>query len=152
LEDVLGTTLKTKKLFTGPWGISLGNHWSYNKEDLALELMKTSQDYDALIRAWYLENYKVQRTTISHLHSSQCPCGCYIHGKIYPECSITYDKRNALNARAIHIGATVMNNPSIVPDSYHKFVHLFHPKELEKLPDSQDCYHQSELLCPEDMF
>jgi len=65
--DVLGTSLKTENLFTVPLGILFGNHQSFNEEDHAFKVIKTSRDYDALIPAWYLENHKARGTTTSHL-------------------------------------------------------------------------------------
>jgi len=95
--DVSGTTLKTENLFTIPLGVFFGNHRSYNEQDHAFEVMKTSQDYDALIPAWYLEKHKARGMTTSHLHFPHCPTECYNNGKLHPEYSITYDKRIALN-------------------------------------------------------
>jgi len=66
--DVSGTILKTENLFTVPLGVYFGNHRSYNEEDHACEVIKTSQDYDALIPAWYLEKHNARGTTTSHLH------------------------------------------------------------------------------------
>jgi len=142
--DVLEISLKTENLFTIPLGILFGNNWSYNEEDDAFEAIKTSGDYNALIPAWYLEKHKARGTTKSHLHFPHCQSECYNHGKIHPEYSISYDKRIALNDKAIHIGAIVMSNPSIaqkLPAHYHKFLHLFDAKESEKLPDSKGCDH-----------
>jgi len=130
--DVSGSQLKTEGLFTLLLGVSFGNHRSYDQDNHALDVIKTSADYDALIPAWYLEKHKARGTTTSHLHFPHCPQECYNHGKIHPEYSITYDKRIALNDAAIHIGAIVMSNPSIaqrLPAHYHKFLLLFDPKE-----------------------
>jgi hypothetical protein len=49
--DVSGNHLGTENLFTVPLGISFGNHRSYNEDDYAFEVVKTSGDYDALIPA-----------------------------------------------------------------------------------------------------
>jgi hypothetical protein len=57
----------------------------------------------------------------------------------------------ALTGKAIHIGAVVASNPSIaslLPAHYQKFLLLFDPKELEKLPDNKGCDHRIELLEP----
>jgi len=151
--DVSGSQWKTEGLFTVPLGVSFGNHRSYDEEDHAFEVIKTSGDYNALIPAWYLEKHKARGTTTSHLHFPHCPQKCYNDGKIHPEYSITYDRRIALNDAAIHIGAIVMSNPSIaqqLPVHYHKFLLLFNPKEAEKLPDKKGCDHQIELLRAED--
>jgi transposase InsO family protein len=140
-------------LFTIPLGVSFGNHRSYDIEDHAFEVIKTTGDYDALIPAWYLEKHKARGTTTSHLHFPECPQKCYNHGKIHPEYSISYDKKVALNDKAIHIGAIVMSNPSIaskLPTCCHKFLLLFDPKESEKLPDNKGCDHRIELLGPDD--
>jgi len=137
--DVSGSQLKTEGLFTVLLGSYFGNHRSYDEEHHAFEVIKTSGDYDGLIPARYLENHKARGTTTNHLHFPHCQQACYNHGKIHPEYSITYDKRVALNNRAIHIGAIVMSNPSIaqkLPVHYHKFLLLFDPKEAEKLPDN----------------
>jgi len=151
--DVSGNNLETEILFTVPLEVLFGNHRSYNEEDHAFEVVKTSQDYDTLIPAWYLEKHKAHGTTTSHLHFPHCQSECYNHGKIHLEYSITYDKRIALHDKAIHIGAIVMSNPSIakkLPTHYHKFLLLVDPKESEKLPDNKGCDHRIELLEPED--
>jgi len=58
------------------------------------------------------------------------------------------------NDKAIHIGAVVMNNVSILqilPPQYHKFLLFFDPEQAEKLPDSlQGCDHRIEWLDSED--
>jgi hypothetical protein len=152
-RDVSGSKFRTENLFTIPLGISFGNHRSYDVEDHAVEVIKTTGDYHALIPAWYLEKHKARGTTTRHLHFPECPQGCYNHGKIHPEYSITYNKRVSLNDKAIHIGAIVMSNPSIaskLPSHYHKFLLLFDPKEAEKLPDNKGCDHRIELLGPDD--
>jgi len=151
--DVSGNNLKIENLFTVPVGLSFGNHRSYNEEDHAFEVINTSGDYDALIPAWYWEKHTSRGTTTSYLHFNHCPTECYNHGNIHPEYSITYDKRIALNKKAIHIGAIVVSNPSIaqrLPTHYHKFQLLFNPKEADKLPDNTGCDHRIELLGPED--
>ena len=151
--DASGNKMKTEGMFTIPLGISFGNHRSYNEEDHAFEVIKTTGDYDALIPAWYLEKHKARGTTTSHLHFPHCPQECYNHGKIHPEYVITYDKRVALNEKAIHIGAIVQTNRAILdrlPRHYHKFLLLFDPKEAEKLPDNKGCDHCIELLGPDD--
>jgi len=138
--DVSGCQLKMEGLIAVPLGVSFGNHRSYDKEDHAFEIITTSRDYGALIPAWYLEKHKARGTTTSHLHFPHCQQACYNHGKIHPEYSITYDKRVALNDKAIHIGAVVMSIPSIAQSllaHYHKFLLLFDPKEAEKLPDNK---------------
>jgi hypothetical protein len=120
--DVSGTDLKTENLFIIPLGVTFRNHRTYGKQDHAFEVIKTTGDYDALIPAWYLEKHKARGATKSHLHFPEYQFECYNHGNIHPEYSITYDKRIALNGKAIHIGAIVMNNPSVaakLPICYH---------------------------------
>jgi len=115
--------------------------------------METSTDYDCLILSWYLEKHKAQGTTTSHLHFPHCDSHCYGHGKLHPEYSITYDKRVALNKDAIHIGSLVQSTPSMLdrlPKQYHKFLLLFDPEHVEKLPDSRGCDHRIELITSED--
>jgi len=151
--DASGNKMKTDNMFTIPLGLSFGNHRSYDEEDHAFEVMKTAADYDALIPAWYLQKHKARGTTTSHLHFPHCPTKCYNHGKIHPEYSITYDKRIALNEKAIHIGAVVQSNPVIankLPECYQKFLLLFDPEEAEKLPDNKGCDHRIELKGPDD--
>jgi len=151
--DVSGTNLKTENLFTIPLGVSFGNHRSYNEDNHAFEVIKTSTDYDALIPAWYLEKHQARGATMSHLRFPHCQKECYNHGKIHPEYTITYDKRIALSNRAVHIGAIVMSNPTIaqkLPSHYHKFLLLFDPEESEKLLDNKGCDHRIELLGPDD--
>jgi len=141
--------LETENLFTVPLGVSFENNRTYDEKDHAFDVIRTTGDYDALIPAWYLEKHKARGTTMSHLHFPDCQSDCYNHGKIHPEYSITYDKRIALNDKAIHIGAIVMSNPSVaakLPTCYHKFLLLFDPKESEKLPDNTGCDHRIELL------
>jgi len=151
--DVSGSTLNLENLFTVPLGVSFGNHRTYDEQDHAFKVIKTTGDYDALIPARYLEKHKARGTTTSHLHFPECLSECYNHGKIHPEYTITYDKRIALNEKAIHIGAIVLNNPSIIeklPTCYHKFLLLFDPKESEKLPDNRGCDYRIELLGSDD--
>jgi len=90
--DVSGSELKTENLFTVPLGVSFGNHRTYDEQDHAFEVIKTTGDYDALIPAWYLEKHKARGTTTSHLQFPECSQECYNHGKIHPEFTITYDK------------------------------------------------------------
>jgi hypothetical protein len=71
-NDVTGREIDTEGLFTVPLGLSLGNHRSYDTEDHAFEVMKTSSDYDCLIPAWYLEKHKARGTATSHLHFPHC--------------------------------------------------------------------------------
>jgi hypothetical protein len=144
--------LETEGLFTIALGVSCGNHRSYDQEDHAFEVAKTSKEYDALIPAWYLEKHKARGTTTSHLHFPHCQRQCYNHGKIHPEYSITYDRRIALSDKAIHIGSVVMANPTKAQKlqvHYHKFLLLFDPKESEKLPDNEGRDHRIELLGPD---
>jgi hypothetical protein len=149
--DVSGTDSETKNGITVPLRLLFANHRSFNEEDHTFEVIKTTGDYDALIPAWYLENHKARRTTTSHLHSPHCQPECYNHGKIHPEYSITYDKRIALNDKAIHFGAIFMSNPLIAPKlpvHYEKLLLLVNPKQSEKLSDNKGCNHRIELLGP----
>jgi len=153
LADVTGREIETEELFTISLGLSFGNHRSYDKKDHAFEVMKTSQDYDCLIPAWYLEKHKARETTTSHLHFPHCSGECYGHGTIHPEYSITYDKRVALDKDAIHIGALVQNLSSMLerlPKCYDKYLLLFDPEHAEKLPDNRGCDHEIELITSED--
>jgi len=52
-QDVTGREIITEGLYTVPLGLYFGNHRSYDEEDHAVEVMKTSSDYDCLIPAWY---------------------------------------------------------------------------------------------------
>ena len=140
-------------MFTIPSGLSFGNHHSYDEQDHAFEVMKTSLDYDCLIPAWYLEKHKARGTTTSHLHFPHCLNECYGHGKLHPEYSITYDKQVALDKDAIHIGALAQSSPSMLerlPRCYHKYLVLFDPEHAGKLPDNQGCDHRIELITSED--
>jgi hypothetical protein len=58
VKHASGELMKTTGLFTVPLGLSFNNHRSFAEQDHAFEVMKTSQDYDALIPAWYLEQQK----------------------------------------------------------------------------------------------
>ena len=121
-NDVTGQHIQTEGLSTVPLGLSCGNHRSYDGEDHAFEVMKTCDDYDYLIPAWYLEQHKAEATTTSHLHVPHCGAQCYGHEKSHPEYSITYDKTAALNQDAIHIGSLVQSTPSLLdrlPIQYH---------------------------------
>jgi len=152
-KDVTGREIKTEGLFTIPLGLSFGNHRSYDEKDHAFEVIKTSEDYDCLIPAWYLEKHKARGTTSSHLHFPHCTGECYGHGKLHPEYSITYDKRVALNKDAVHIGALAQSSSSMLeklPKCYHKYLLLFDPEHAEKLPDSRGCDHRIELITSED--
>jgi len=152
-KDIGGKKIEVEGRFIVPLGLSFGNHRSYDEENHAFEVMQTSQDYDALLPAWYLEEHKAAGTTTSHLHFPHCQQKCFTHGKFHPEYSITYDKRVALDEKAIHIGAIVLSNPSLInklPLCYHKFMLLFDPEEAEKLPDNKDCDQRIELLVPDD--
>jgi hypothetical protein len=48
-NDMTGTEIVTQELFTGPLGLSFGNHRSYDEKDHAFKIMKPLEDYDALI-------------------------------------------------------------------------------------------------------
>lgn len=100
-----------------------------------------------------MEKHKARGTITSHLHFPHCGSTCSGHGKIHPAYSITYDKKILLSDQAIHIGAIVLNNPSVaqkLPSHYHKFLLLFNPMESEKLPDNKGCDCQFELIVSED--
>jgi len=152
-KDVTGREIRTEGLFTIPLGLSFGNHRSYDEKDHAFEVIKTSQDYDCLIPAWYLQKHKARGTTTSHLHFPHCAGSCYGHRKLHPEYAITYDKRVALNREAIYIGAfTQMPIPILerLPKCYHKYLLLFDSEHAEKLPDSRGCDHRIELITSEE--
>jgi len=96
---------------------------SYDDNNHAFEVMETSQDYDCLKPAWYLEKHTAQGTTTSHLHFPHCSAECYGQGKIYPEYSITYDEQVALDRNAIHNRALVQNSSTMLerlPKCYHE--------------------------------
>jgi len=152
-KDVTGNEIKTKGLFTIPLGLSFGNHRSYDEKDHAFEVVKTSENYDCLIPAWYLEKHKARGTTTSHLHFSHCTRDCYGHGKLHPEYAITCDKREALDKNPIHIGALAQTSSSMLeklPKCYHKYLLLFDLEHAEKLPDNRGCDHRIELITSED--
>jgi len=88
-KDITGQEIKTEGLITIHLGLLVGNHRLYDEEDHAFEVVKTSADYDCLIPAWYVEKHKARGTTTSHLHFPHCTGGCYGHGKLHPEYSIT---------------------------------------------------------------
>jgi len=113
-KDVTGPEIVRERLYTIPLGLSFGNHRSFDKKDHAFEVMETSQDYDYLIPAWYLEQHEARGTTTSHLHFPHCGSQCYGHEQIHPEYSITYNKWVALSKDTIHIGALVQNTPSML--------------------------------------
>jgi hypothetical protein len=84
-NDVTRRKIVNMGLYTVPLGFSFGNHRSYNEEDHALEVIKTCDDYDCLILAWYREKHKARETTTSHLHLPHCGTQCYGHDKLHPE-------------------------------------------------------------------
>ena len=85
VESGSGDVIPAKRLFTVPLGLSFGNHRSFNEDDLAFEMLKTSADSAALIPAWYLEKHKARGTMTSYLHFPHCSDNCYGHDKILPE-------------------------------------------------------------------
>jgi hypothetical protein len=117
-SDVRGTKIITE-------GLSFRNHRTLDQNDHAFEVMKTSTEYDTLIPAWYLNQHKAQGITEEDLHFSLCLENCFGHGKIHSEYSITYDKRVAFRADAIHIEEVLFNNPDLLkklPPQYHKWL------------------------------
>jgi hypothetical protein len=84
-SDVGGIITPTAGLFTIPLRLSFGNHRTSDEKDHALEVIKTSSEYDALIPAWYLNKHKAQGITEGCLHFSMCSENCFGHGKIDPE-------------------------------------------------------------------
>jgi hypothetical protein len=56
-KDVKGRDIVTEELYKVLLGLSFGNHQSYDVEDDAFEVMPTSEDYNCLIPAWYLEKH-----------------------------------------------------------------------------------------------
>jgi hypothetical protein len=91
-SDVGGKRINTEGLYTVPLGLSFGNHRTYDAEDHAFEVMKTSSQYDALIPAWYLDKHRAEGTTAGHLHFPHCKESCFGHDKLRPEYEISYDK------------------------------------------------------------
>jgi hypothetical protein len=133
-SDVGGTKIKTEGLYTIPLGLSFGNHRTYDVDDHAFEVMKTSSKYDALIPAWYIKKHRAEGTS-TQLHFPHCDNSCFGHDKIRPDYEISYDRRVALRPDAIQIGTIVNRNPEIakkLPEHYHKWLLLFDPKESEK--------------------
>jgi hypothetical protein len=76
-KDVTGREIIMEGLYTIALRLSFGNHHSYDPENHAVEVMETSNDYDSLIPAWYLEKHNVRGTTTSHLHFPHCRSQCY---------------------------------------------------------------------------
>jgi len=137
-NDASGQENITEGLCTLPLGSSFGNHRFYDSDDNAFKVISTSNDYDCLIPAWYLEKHKALGTTTSHLHCPYCGPQCFGHGKMHPKYSITYDKRVALNNDTIHTGSLVQSTMSMLhklPKQYHTFLLLFDPAHTEKFPD-----------------
>jgi len=63
------------------------------------------------------------------------------HEKIHPQYSITYDKMVFLYHTAVHIGAIVISDRTLMqmlPVQYYKFMILIDPEQSERLPDNQD--------------
>lgn len=92
-------------------------------KDHAFEVMKISKHSDCLIPVWYLEKPKAGGTMTCHQHFPHCISQCNGHDKIYPEYSITYDRRVVLHNDAIHIGSLVQSTPSMLdqlPKQYHE--------------------------------
>lgn len=146
-SDVGGTKIITQGLFTIPLGLSFGNYRTLDETDHALEVMKTSSEYDALIPAWYLNKYKAQGITEGCIHCPLCSKKCFGHGQIHSEYSITYDKRVALRPDAIHIGVALLNNPGLLqklPPQYNQRLLGLDPNESEKPPDNRGCDHRIE--------
>lgn len=152
-SDVGGRQIKIEGIFTIPLTLLFGNHWTLDVKDHAVEVMKTSKDYDPLLPAWYSNQHKAAGITTGHLHFPHCGIECFGHGHMRPEYTMTYDKTIALWPDAINIGAVVCNSPSLLeklPKHYHKWLLLFDRKEAEKLPMHKESYHQIELLSSED--
>jgi hypothetical protein len=68
-------------MYTIPLGLAFGNHRSLE----TFELVNMQKEYDVLIPASYLEQYKAQGTTYGYLHFTECGNKCYGHGKKHPE-------------------------------------------------------------------
>lgn len=112
-------------------GLSIRNHRSYDENTHAFEVLLTSSEYDCLITAEYVEEYKPRGTMTSHLDCPHCDRKCYGHGKIHPEYSITHDGRVALNKDAIHSGSSLQQTPSMLDrltKQYQKLLLLFNPE------------------------
>jgi hypothetical protein len=78
-RDVSGNIIKTQGLFTVPLKVSFGNDHSYDEDDYAFEVVKTSGDYDALTPGWDLEKNNARGMATSQLHFPPCPPECYGH-------------------------------------------------------------------------
>jgi hypothetical protein len=87
--EVGGTSIKTEGLYTIPLGISCRNHRTYDDEDHAFEVVKTSSKYDALIQAWYLKKHRAEGTS-TQLHFPHCYDSRFGHEKIRPDYEISY--------------------------------------------------------------
>jgi hypothetical protein len=155
VSDIGGKKIDTEGLHKMPLGLSFGNHRTYDENDHAFEVMKTSTQYDALIPAWYEQKHKAEGTTAGHLHFPFCSETCFGHQKLRPDYEITYDKRVSLRADAINIGRIINRNPEIakkLPEHYNKWLLLFDPEEAEKLPDDKGCDHRIELKTADDQL
>jgi predicted helicase len=66
-------------------------------------------DYDVLIPAWYLEQYKALGTRYGHLPFTECKDKCYRHGKKLTEWDIMYEEKIMWRNNAINIGSVAFN-------------------------------------------
>jgi len=153
-SDIGGRKIDTEGLYTIPLGLSFGNHRTYDVEDHAFEVLRTSSKYDALIPAWYLKKHRAEGTT-SQLHFPHYDGSCFGHHKVRPDYEISYDRRVALRPDAVNIGEIVTRNPEIakkLPEYYHKWLLLLDQIESEKLPDNKGCDPRIKLNSPEDQL
>jgi hypothetical protein len=150
-----GRKINTEGLTTVHLGLSFGNHRSYDINDHAFEVMKMSDQYDALLPAWYLNKQKAEGTAMGNLHFPHCEHSCFAHDELRPDYEITYDKRVAIRKDPINIGTIISKNLDIAKTllaHYHKWILIFDPEEAEKLPNNKGCDHQIELLTPESLL
>jgi len=114
----------------------------YNADEHALEFMKMSGKYNALIPAWYLDQHEPRGVTTSDLHFPYCGPQYYGLANVHPEYSITYTKCVALNNVVINIGSSTQNTPSMIKTLlkyYHIYLLLSDPEHPERLPDIRGC-------------
>jgi hypothetical protein len=71
-KDLTGREIVMDGLYMIPLRLFFGNRHSCDPEYQAFEVMKTSDDYDCLMPAWYLEKHKARGTTTCHLHFPHC--------------------------------------------------------------------------------
>jgi hypothetical protein len=75
-NDVIERTMNVEGLCPVPLGLSFGNHQTYDQKVQAFGIMETSQHYDTVIPAGYLEKHQAGETTTSHLDFPPCRNHC----------------------------------------------------------------------------